>query len=147
LDLNSYQDILVTIQANTSLSSGDIFQLTRASGRSYSTLKRHLALLISLNLLLTKGTGRGTKYVVSPEFELLRPIDLEQYFEKNIDDRTIRDQFNFSLLRNILPSVQIFTASQYEKLSLLQYRYLGNISGLSRNQYLREVERLGIDLS
>ena len=57
---------------------------------SYATLKRILTKLIRENFITTTGQGKGTKYAISPVFELLEPIDMEKYYEKEIDERDIK---------------------------------------------------------
>jgi predicted transcriptional regulator len=73
-------EILDFIKNNTECTSkeaheGIVIQI------SYATVKRILAKLTSDKLLQKKGQGKGTKYVISPAYEILHPIDLEQYYE------------------------------------------------------------------
>lgn len=78
---------------------------------------------------------------------MLKPIDIEKYYEKEIDDRKIKEIFNFSIVNDILIKVQLFTYDELEQLSILQHTYKKNISQLSENEYKKELERLAIDLS
>lgn len=39
-------------------------------------------------------------------------IDLDTYFLKEIDERQIQTDFNFDLICNILPKVQLFTPEE-----------------------------------
>jgi predicted transcriptional regulator len=83
---------------------------------SYATLKRVLSKLITNNYLLAIGKGKGTKYIVSPTFELLMPIDIEKYFELEIDERAIKEDFNFSIINEVLAKQSVFTENELEKL-------------------------------
>jgi Fic family protein len=114
---------------------------------SYATLKRILSKLITENLLTSVGQGKGTKYIISPTFELLEPIDVEKYYEKEIDERVIKETFNFSIINEVLAKHSVFTASELENLSGLQAKFQTNISQLSEIEYKKEFERLAIDLS
>ncbi|WP_420604051.1 Fic family protein [Flagellimonas sp.] len=114
---------------------------------SYATLKRILSDLKSKHYLVSTGLGKGTKYQLSPIFELIQPIDMELYYEKEVDERQIKEHFNFELIRETLVGHSIFTTSELKKLESLQQKYTMNISGLSENEYGKELERLAIDLS
>ena len=87
------KQILEFIKANPLLSSKEIHDGLK-SEVGYATVKRILTKLISENLVLPIGKGRGTKYIIDTAFELLYPIDVEVYFGKEIDDRVIKDSFN-----------------------------------------------------
>jgi Fic family protein len=114
---------------------------------SYATVKRIIAKLTSEKLLLKKGQGKGTKYVISPAYELLQPIDLENYYEKEIDERIIKEDFNLNLIPETLCKISVFTENELEKLATLQNLFRINISLLTETEYKKELERLAIDLS
>lgn len=114
---------------------------------SYATLKRELTKLTAKNLLETKGKGKGTKYFISSAYELIQPIDLDKYYEKEIDEREIKENFNFKLIDGVLKRNEMFTKNELIKLTELQNVYTKNISLLSENEYKKEFERLAIDLS
>ena len=114
---------------------------------SYATLKRILSKLITDSYLVTFGQGKGTKYTISPTFELLAPIDIEKYYEEEIDERVIKEGFNFSIINEVLAKNNVFTQTELEKLYLLQAKFRNNISQLSEIEYKKEFERLAIDLS
>ena len=59
----------------------------------YATIKRTLNHLLSEKLITTKGKGKGTKYIISPAYELLYSVDVESYFKKEQDERQIKDKF------------------------------------------------------
>ena len=103
--------------------------------------------LKSANYLSTKGKGKGTKYFLSPAFELIQPIDIEKYYQKEIDERHIKESFNFEIFTSILNSNDSFTENELTNLSILQAAYQTNIAELSDSEYKKELERLAIDLS
>ena len=114
---------------------------------SYATLKRELTKLTFRNLIETKGKGKGTKYFISSAYELIQPIDLEKYYEKEIDERKIKESFNFQLIENVLSKNSVYTEDELINLTALQNIYIKNISLLTKNEYKKELERLAIDLS
>lgn len=75
------------------------------------------------------------------------PLDLDTYFEKDIDEREIQDSFNFDLIREALPKVNLFTAEELSVLQEAQAEFQKNISGMTETEYRKEMERLGVDLS
>lgn len=85
--------------------------------------------------------------MISSAYELLQPIDLEQYYEKEIDEREIKDGFNFNLITDVLSKHNVFTENELIKLNALQKTYTDNVSQLTEPEYKKELERLAIDLS
>lgn len=114
---------------------------------SYATVKRILSKLTNDNLLITEGKGKSTKYSISPAFKLLQPIDLNEYYSKEIDERIIIETFNFQLITNTLSKVNLFTDEELNRLAELQNKYINNISQLTEFECKKELERLAIDLS
>jgi len=138
--------ILEFIKANPLLSSNEIYVGLELE-LGYATVKRTLQKLISENLIILSGRGKGTKYQLSQAYELLYPIEAEEYFQKEIDEREIKDSFNYSLITRALSNVSFFTVDELNNLSNLQKIYTENISKLTDLEYKKELERLAIDLS
>ena len=88
IDKREYE-ILDLIKKNIECSSKEIHDGIKAS-ISYATVKRILTKLTNENLLITTGKGKGTKYLISPAYELLQPVDIEKYYKKEVDERIIR---------------------------------------------------------
>ena len=65
---------------------------------------------------MTEGQGKGTKYLLSPAYELICPIDIEKYFEKEIDERQIIENFNSNVITQVLKNYNSFTDSESNKL-------------------------------
>ena len=114
---------------------------------AFATVKRTINVLLEKNLLASTGRGKSTRYALSKAFDILVPIDIETYFEKEIDEREIKEAFNFNLIKETLNNVLIFTEEEIEKLSNLQNQFSDNISKLSVTEFNKEFERLAIDLS
>ncbi len=144
--LNTNSLILEIIKVNPLLSSKEIHTKLDAE-IGYATLKRILQKLISENLIQPSGKGKGTKYQLSQIYELMRPIDVDVYFQKEIDERLIKDRFNYSLIPEILNNVSVFTNDELNYLNNFQKIYSENISKLTDSEYRKELERWAIDLS
>ncbi|MDD5150963.1 MAG: Fic family protein [Flavobacterium sp.] len=114
---------------------------------AFATVKRTIAVLIDKNFVATTGRGKSTKYFISKGLDVLFPIDIEAYFEKEIDDREVKEGFSFELIKEVLNEISIFTNDEMEKLSHLQDNFTENISKLTKVEYNKEFERLAIDLS
>ncbi len=137
--------ILDFVQRNPDLSSADIHAgLGKEFG--YATLKRALQSLVNEKMLVVSGNTRSTRYRISETFQLLGSIDLDSYFKKETDERTIKKDFNQEIFR-LLKQAEIFTAEESKQLNQLQERYRKNIESLSETEYHKEMERLAIDLS
>lgn len=140
--------ILDYLKSNPLSSSKDIYTgIQLQNGQSYATLKRSIQQLVKENLVNSIGQGKATKYKISEAYELIYPIDSDDYFHKEIDEREIRDCFNFELIRQTLKIAPLFTKEEEAYLDKLQSQYISNISNLSEPEYKKELERLTIDLS
>ncbi len=140
------QQIINYLKTKVDYSSKDIFEGTGLKV-SYATLKRILSKLVADNYVNTKGQGKGTKYFISPAYELIQPIDLGKYYEKEIDERVIKEGFNFNIITSVLSKYSVFTDTNLERLSALQENYRKNILQLTESAYKKELERFAIDLS
>ena len=139
-------EILKFIQQQPGRSSKEIHEgLSNLTG--YATVKRILAKLKNENLIVAYGQGRGTKYQLSTAYNLMRPIDMEEYFKTEIDDRKIKQNFDPQLIPETLAEIPLFTPEENEQLNKLQDTYKDNIGSLGQSQYEKELERLAIDLS
>jgi len=115
--------------------------------KSIATIKRLLSKLISEKLILSIGKGKATKYKISPYYSLFEAVNVEKYYETEIDDRKIIGGFNFELISEILPTASLFSIDEINKLDTLQKEFLKNTSELSEFEIKKELERLAIDLS
>lgn len=138
--------ILATLKTHPNSSSKEIHKRLNTS-KSYSTTKRMISQLVAKKLLDKQGNKKGTTYKLGRSYDILHSINVDAYFEKDIDERTIIATFNFALIEKDLHEVDIFTASEFEQLNALQTVYINNIAQLSELEYSKEIERLAIDLS
>jgi Fic family protein len=138
--------ILDYIKHNPECSSNDIHQEIY-SDKSLATIKRNLSKLIDEKLIIITGKGKATRYKLSQNYLLLEPVNIDRYYEKEIDERKIKEQFNYSLITDILPNIEIFIETEKTKLNELHKEFKKNISELTEFEYKKELERLAIDLS
>lgn len=139
-------EILKFIHENPLVSSKEIHEGLTAD-ISYSTVKKIINQLISDKLILQQGNGKARKYSLSPAYELFYPVDLDEYYKYEIDERQINNRFNFNLITDILVEVSLFTNEEILHLTKLQQAFVQNCSKLSETEYKKEMERLAIDLS
>lgn len=140
------KQIIDFIQKEGECSSKEIFDGIQLPV-SYATLKRQLTKLISSNYISTNGQGKGTKYIISPTYQVIRPIDIDKYYENEIDERKIKEGFSFQIINDVLSKHSVFSLAELQKLNSLQDIFKKNISQLSEKEYKKEFERLAIDLS
>ena len=118
-----------------------------AFGSSEATLKRLIAALVSSGDVVVEGKARATRYRLSAQAHLLMPLNLDTYFAQDVDERKVQTSFNFDLIREQLPSVTLFTEEERLRLSELQKEFRSHVDEMTANEYNKEMERLGIDLS
>ncbi len=138
--------ILDFLKQNPESSSGEI-QAGIQENKSIATIKRVLSKLVAKKLISSTGKGKATRYKLSPYYNLFCEIDIQDYYQKEIDERTIIENFNFSLLTEIFPEAKLFTEEEIKFLTGLQKEFEKNISELSEFEIKKEFERLAIDLS
>lgn len=114
---------------------------------SDSTMKRLLSAAAKEGNVETVGRGPATKYRLTPQAHVTMPLDLATYFNKDIDERVVQESFNFDLIREVLPKVEIFTKEELEVLNAAQKEFKKNTEGMTDLEYRKEMERLGVDLS
>ncbi|HCC86563.1 MAG TPA: cell filamentation protein Fic [Porphyromonadaceae bacterium] len=143
--MNRKDIILSWLKENPGRASSEIL---KGSGLaiSLSTLKRDLSDLAKDNYLVTEGRGKASKYFISSTYTLFYPVDVDQYFEKEIDERNIHENYNFELIE-LLNHVSIFSDEELRRLNSLQKKFSDNIAELPEELYIRDMERLAIDLS
>jgi predicted nucleic acid-binding protein len=143
---NKKQQILSFIQKMGACSSKEIFDGLDLS-LSYATLKRLLTNLFAEKYIYKLGQGKGTKYAISPIYKLICPIDSDQYFKNEIDDREIIDGFNFEIITEVFANNNVLNDNDLIRLNELQSFFLTNITSLKESEFKKEFERLAIDLS
>ena len=138
--------ILSYLKKNTDSSSKEILEGLNFVV-SYATVKRCLSKLLSEKYITRKGNAKNSRYAISPRFNLFYPINLDEYYSKEIDEREILTGFNFSLIPETLQNVPLFSAEELNLLNVLQNKFSENTAQLSDFEYKKDMERLAIDLS
>lgn len=114
---------------------------------SDATLKRLIANGVEAGDIQVEGKARATRYTLSNRAHLLMPLSLDTYFAQDVDERQVQTSFNFALINEQLPQVNLFTDEELARLNALQAEFRAHLVEMTDNEYRREMERLGIDLS
>lgn len=140
------REILQYLHYNQSSTRDEIARGIAFEG-SDATLKRAIASLVGNGDIIVTGKARATRYSLSPQAHLLMPLNLDTYFAKDVDERQVQTYFNFQLIRDQLPTVELFTKDERKHLNELQQMFRKHVDEMTVNEYKKEMERLGIDLS
>ncbi|WP_424035032.1 Fic family protein [Prevotella melaninogenica] len=144
--MNESRDILQYLHYHPLSSRGDITTGTAFKG-SDATLKRMIAAGIKARDIVAEGKARATRYRLSPQAQLLMPLNLDTYFALEVDERQVQSSYNFELINGLLAETRLFSDKDQVHLDALQEEFRQHISELTDNEYRKEMERLGIDLS
>lgn len=144
--MNESRDILQYLHYHPLSSRGDITAGTAFKG-SDATLKRMIAAGIKAGDIVAEGKARATRYRLSPQAQLLMPLNLDTYFALEVDERQVQSSYNFELINGLLAETRLFSDKEQVHLDALQEEFRQHVSELTDNEYRKEMERLGIDLS
>lgn len=144
--MNESRDILQYLHYHPLSSRGDITAGTAFKG-SDATLKRMIAAGIKAGDIVAEGKARATRYRLSPQAQLLMPLNLDTYFVLEVDERQVQSSYNFELINGLLAETRLFSDKEQSHLDALQEEFRQHVSELTDNEYRKEMERLGIDLS
>ena len=144
--MNESRDILQYLHDHPLSSRGDITAGTAFKG-SDATLKRMIAAGIKAGDIVAEGKARATRYRLSPQAQLLMPLNLDTYFALEVDERQVQSSYNFELINGLLAETRLFSDKEQSHLDALQEEFRQHVSELTDNEYRKEMERLGIDLS
>lgn len=140
------REILQFLHYNPQSSRDEIAKGTAFEG-SDTTLKRHIAALVRNEDVVVEGKARATRYRLSNQAYLLMPLNLDTYFSQDINERKVQTSFNFDLIREQIPKVSLFSDEERKYLHELQKEFRQHVDDMTPNEYNKEMERLGIDLS
>ncbi len=146
-NLNKRQDaILAFIEAEKTASIGQVFDYIRKNVGEVTriTISRDLVKLLEMGLIERQGAGRAVVYQPSPQYSMLKKIDVEKYFSVDSDKREIKDKFNFDIFSQLK---NIFTGAEKKKLIELNEIHKEKIKDISPDALCKEIERLSIDFS
>lgn len=144
--MNESRDILQYLHYHPLSSRGDITAGTAFKG-SDATLKRVIAAGIKAGDIVAEGKARATRYRLSPQAQLLMPLNLDTYFALEVDERQVHSSYNFELINGLLAETRLFSDKELAHLDALQDEFWQHVNELTDNEYRKEMERLGIDLS
>ena len=139
-------EILQFLHYNPSSSRSEL-EAALTNPPSSATLKRLIAEEVKQGHIEVLGRGPATRYRLTPQAHVTMDLNLDTYFDKDIDERQVQTAFNFGLINDILPHVNLFTNKELEKLAEAQSVFRNHLSEMSDLEYRKEMERLGIDLS
>ncbi len=139
------QEILSIIQSNKQIGISAILSLL-SDKVSIPTLNRDLSKLKTENYIYVVGKGPSLQYTINLDGLRLAEINLEDYFKTDIDERIVIEKFNRNIF-NVLKKESLFTVSEIKILSDATKIYRQKIKQLSKVVYLKEFERLMIELS
>lgn len=112
---------------------------------SRATLIRDLNDLVGRKLVKSNGRGRGLVYSLVEQQKILSYIDLETYFQKEVDARDVKyENFNpeiFSQLKNLL------TIKDIKDFDLGRQKFTHRLSKSDETEFQKELERFVIELS
>lgn len=114
---------------------------------SERTLMRMLSDCVANGHIEVIGRGPATRYQLTPQAHITMELNLDTYFDKEVDERQVQESFNFGLINEILPQVDLFTQKELQQLNDAQKLFRWHLSEMSDIEYRKEMERLGIDLS
>lgn len=110
------------------------------------TAVRDLGLLTDEGFLIREGAGRAVRYRISPQFNLLKKIDVKEYFNVPQDERTIRKRFNFEVFT--LLTDDIFIANEQKYLTSLHKEFQSHLQRIQSDTLIKkEFERIMIEFS
>lgn len=144
--MDNSREILQFLHYNPQSSREDIARGIGFEG-SDATLKRLIAALVKNEDIVVEGKSRATRYRLSNRTHLLMPLNLDTYFSQDVDERIVQTSFNFDLIREQMPGVSLFSSEERVHLRNLQRIFRQHIAEMTPNEYNKEMERLGIDLS
>ncbi len=113
---------------------------------SQITINRDLAKLVKNRFLEKTGKGRSITYSISGYYKLFKPVDMDKYFEQDVDNRNSLSGFNHDLI-SVFKKIEIFTPKEKELFSDIKKEFQQNVNSISPTLYKREMERLTIELS
>ncbi len=136
--MTSEIEILQFLHYNPGASRAEI-GLALSKSLSTSTLKRLIVDGISKGYIEVIGRGPATRYKLSPQAHLTMELDLDTYFDKEVDERQVQQTFNFDLINDILPKVDLFTPFEMRRLENAKELFSSHLLDMSDMWYRKEM--------
>ncbi|MDP6525169.1 MAG: Fic family protein [Kiritimatiellia bacterium] len=109
------------------------------------TILRDLELLIADGLVARTGKARGTSYHPSSRSVLLDTLDVNAYFDQDMDQRVLRSEnFNFDIWPHL---TGLLTEAEKRELDALNQQYRRGRASMTPTVLQKELERLTIEFS
>lgn len=86
-------------------------------------MKRFIADAVKKGTIVVYGRGPATRYTLSPQAHVTMPLDIDAYFKNEVDERQAQENFNFQLIKEILPEVSLFTDEEMVRLNNAQQTF------------------------
>jgi len=113
---------------------------------SRETITRDLSFLCQQNILTKSGAGAFVVYFLAPHYEILKEINVEEYFFTPYIERKVKEKFNFEVFK-ILEG-DIFTKEEKMELENLHNKFIKNFSKYDSQTLInKEFERIMIEFS
>jgi len=145
-DMDISREILQFLHHNPESNREEIKNGLNFEG-SDATMKRVISALVQSGDVVVEGKARATRYSLSSQARILMPLSIDTYFAKDVDERQMQTSFNFNLIREQIPKINLFSEEEHSHLMALQAEFSQHVAEMTDNEYRKEMERLGIDLS
>ncbi|HEX5111533.1 MAG TPA: hypothetical protein VFV79_01710 [Saprospiraceae bacterium] len=103
--------------------------------KSYATVKRELNELLQQQLIIATGKIKATKYSLHESYGMIVPVDRDEYFKQDIDQRKIKSSFDFQLIQKLQRLGPVFTGEESKHLDQLQLLFQQRTAKLSKELY------------
>lgn len=148
--LNKRQELILDhiTNENSAFSIADIFAFIKKEAGDVSriTVVRDMGLLTDEGLLSREGAGRAVRYRISAQYNLLKEVDVQKYFDVPQDDRAIQKRFNHSIF--VLLAKNIFTDNERKRLLSLHAEFQKHLQKIGSATIIKkEFERIMIEFS
>jgi len=139
--------ILEYIEKNKGSSVGEIYDFIEHKFEAdQRTISRDIKSILDKKLISKQGAGRSTSYSISSRYNLLKEIDVENYFSIPFDEREVKISFDFGIFDILKESV--FSEDEKNKLVQLHNDFMKNFSQYDSQTLInKEFERILIEFS
>ena len=144
--MTSYDKIIDYLHYHSGVSRAEIMSALDLKVKD-TQVKGLLAKGIEANDIRTEGKARAIRYFITPKAHLLHTVELDSYYAVPLNQRSLQTTYNFDLIRNELPAIDIFTSDEVAFLKAREDVFAAHMKDIPKSIYNREMERLGIDLS
>ncbi len=139
--------ILSFVEEKESVSVAQIVAFLGEKGEKVTrmTVLRDLEKMLEMDCIERQGTaGRSVTYQLSTRYPMIKKIDEEKYFSLDVDQRSIKEKFNFDIFSQMK---NIYTDEEKDTLIELNAMYKEKMKHIAPDALNKEIERLTIDFS